>query len=199
MLLPALLGCVGCGGGETRSNTIAIKLSHHTALKPDLVISPIELGYYQIRGNDADALNQQMIRLGPNGDDPKRERRAGTATWWISWRPVGECPKSQYRVHLITSYTLPRWTPPPSATIKLRARWRRFLANLRTHLDGHRQLAINAAVEIHSALNALPPQPCHSLRARALSAARLILARYRAAERNYDRTTNYGETQKAQL
>lgn len=153
--------------------------------------------YYQVTGNTARDLFQQMRTLGPV-DEVTGERFDGFTRWNISWSyRVGsegqECRLADADVSLDVVITLPKWEPAAKAKDKLVAGWPRYLSRLEAHEQGHRAIAIKAAEAVRAALDAAKPgRNCKHLMGELDRVAKEAIEPYRQVNRDYDRDTDHG-------
>jgi predicted secreted Zn-dependent protease len=155
--------------------------------------------FYDIRGSTAEDLYREMQRLGPEQDG---RRFHGHTAWTINWRytsqPSGSaCRATRVEVTAEITLTLPRWHAPPDAPAELRRQWDAYLAALRVHEEGHRDLAVAAARRVHSRLSGFRTSDCRDFNRDANAEGRRILDRLRADDRRYDEETGHGRTQGA--
>ncbi len=161
----------------------------------------VDTRHYDIHGDSAAELRQQMSRLGP----PDRDGRRYDAytKWYVAWhftyREVGgSCRIERVTTSVDVTYTLPRWRAPRTATPELRAHWDRYLAALQAHEHGHRDFGVHSAREVEQQLQSLPAHgSCRELEAAANAAGHRVLDKFRARELAYDRDTRHGATQGA--
>ncbi|KAA3652463.1 MAG: DUF922 domain-containing protein [Proteobacteria bacterium] len=124
--------------------------------------------------------------------------------WFIRWRTFwradnGLCRMQRVSTEVDIEFTLPDAIRLPRRT-ELRQRYAEYLAALRTHEQGHADLAVQAAREIEQALMAVPPHPdCDGLSAAANRRGNAIIDQTRARELAYDEATGRGRTQGASL
>src|SRR5947208_13598833 len=90
--------------------------------------------YYDIDGSSAGALRDQIRRLGPKDESGKSHD--ALTVWSLEWtygtaQRGDSCALRDVKVTLDVSVTLPRWTPPATATAQLKAPWRTYLRNVR--------------------------------------------------------------------
>jgi len=119
--------------------------------------------------------------------------------WRFQWDvlPSGMCAITSVHTTLKTTITLPRLLKWPGAD---RTEFDTYLAALTRHEEGHKQLWKNAANQIDQAIIQLGPRlSCDSLELDANRLGQSILDRTRAAEIEYDLSTNHGCTQGACL
>ena len=158
--------------------------------------------YYDIDGSSAGALRDQIRRLGPK--DESGTAHDALTVWSLEWtygtaRQGDSCALKDVRVTLNVSVTLPRWTPPATATSRLKDSWRTYLRNVRLHEAGHRTIAERNARELMAALTPLRGASCQSLSDEATRLAERIVADGRARNRAYDVQTKHGQTQGVEL
>jgi len=158
--------------------------------------------YYDIDGSSAGALRDQIRRLGPK--DESGSAHDALTVWSLEWtygtaQRGDSCALKDVRVTLNVSVTLPRWTPPATATARLKDSWRTYLRNVRLHEAGHRTIAERNARELMAALTPLRGASCESLANEATRLAERIVADGRARNRAYDVQTKHGQTQGVEL
>src|SRR5207249_10935235 len=105
---------------------------------------------YDIDGSSAGALRDQIRRLGPK--DESGTSHDALTVWSLEWGYAtahrgDSCALRDVRVTLNVSVTLPRWTPPATATARPKDSWRTYLRNVRLHESGHRTIAERNARE----------------------------------------------------
>lgn len=154
---------------------------------------------YRVTGSTAAELRRSMLSAGP-------EEEGGTwygyTTWNIRWRydyadGSGGCEIQDVDVAFRSRIRLPRWDPPDDADPALVSEWRSFVAALRDHEYGHRDIGARAARDVLRRLRSLRLDRCDGMEDRANAVAHRILDRYREREDEYDRETNHGERQGA--
>lgn len=154
---------------------------------------------YRVTGSTAAELRQSIWDEGPEVDG---RSWSGYTTWHVRWRydyatVSGECRMQTVDVSFRSRVRLPRWDPPDDADPRLVADWRAYVAALREHEYGHRDIGARAARDILHRLRSLRLDRCDGMEERANTLAHRILDRYREREDAYDRRTNHGERQGA--
>lgn len=151
----------------------------------------VSVEYYDIRGDRASELRQQMNRKGPRGYD-------AYASWYVRWRfdherSAGRCSIADASASVKVEITLPRWVDEDDADDALRERWQSYYTALVEHENGHRDFGIRAAREIEEALASVAAQSsCEAVTQTANRTGKRILAGIVAEEKAYDRDTNHG-------
>jgi len=157
--------------------------------------------YRDIRGNSVAALVASLDRLAIA--DTEGHRFYGNTHWELRWNfrvesDGGDCSISSVDVDLDVRTTLPRWNPPPLAHRDLVNRWNRFSKALKTHEDGHRTIAIEAAREIANRIGkTAPTRDCDRMKQTIGNLADRIMRDYKLKERRYDESTDHGRRQGA--
>jgi len=157
--------------------------------------------YRDISGDSQAALSAALERIAQSM--PVGHRYYADTHWQLSWNFRVEsdddgCHLSSATTALNVRTTLPRWTAPAKAPADLIKRWNAFSAALRTHEDGHRRIAVDAAQAIADRVNkAAPARDCATLKQAIGTLAQSILDDYRAKELDYDTTTDHGRKQGA--
>src|SRR5437867_1748950 len=145
--------------------------------------------YYDIDGSSAGALRDQIRRLGPKDESGKSHD--ALTVWSLEWsygtaQRGDSCALRDVKVTLDVSVTLPRWTPPSTASPKLTESWRTYLRNVKLHEAGHRTIAERNARDLTTALTTLRGTSCERLSDEATRMAERIVADGRARNRAYD-------------
>src|SRR5256886_16610864 len=143
--------------------------------------------YYDNDGSSAGALRDQIRRLGPK--DESGTSHDALTVWSLEWgyataQRGDSCALRDVKVTLHVSVTLPRWTPPATATAQLKDSWRTYLRNVRLHESGHRTIAERNARELMTALTALHGTSCNALSDQATRTAEQIVAGGRDTDRS---------------
>lgn len=126
----------------------------------------------------------------------------GYHRWRVRWEfryqsGAGSCEIIASTVYLESTVTLPRWRDRERADSALIAEWDRYIGALRTHENGHRDIAYRAAGEIQRALRRVRGPACGMVSAEANRIAGAILQRHQRLNREYDEETRHGEAQGA--
>ena len=125
------------------------------------------------------------------------------ASWYVNWRynyqsQGGRCGLNDVTVGVKVDLTYPRWQTPASFQQGLLDKWQRYMANLETHENGHKQNGLDAGSEI---LNTLSSQAsassCDEAATLANNSGYAIISKYGAQDTAYDDSTNHGATQGA--
>lgn len=155
--------------------------------------------HYDVTGSTAAEIRASMLALAPR---LAGRRTLGRHTWSIRWnyryrRVGGGCRMHDVRVVLISTTSIPRWSPPPGVPDTLIDQWNAFSAALAEHERGHRDISVASGREILAALRSLRAPSCIALETDARALGERILARYREQDARYDRETRAGRTQGA--
>ena len=155
--------------------------------------------HYRVSGSTPAELRTSMLASGP---EESGGRFYAYTSWHVRWRydyaPAGGvCRMDEVDVRFRSRIQLPRWDPPTDADDPTVAAWREFVAALREHEYGHRDIGARAARDILQRLRSMSVRRCENMSERANAEAHGILDLYRLEEDRYDRTTNHGETQGA--
>jgi predicted secreted Zn-dependent protease len=161
-----------------------------------------QVEHYEIRGTSAAQLRAEMSARGPTGPSGGR-RFDGYTRWNVSWRYTfksggGQCTIDRVTTEVKVTTTLPRWADEARADNPLRDQWRRYLAALTQHEDGHAQNGLGAARDIDAGIARLPAEPnCGAMGERANAAGQAVLRQYNQRDLDYDRETGHGRSQGA--
>lgn len=154
-----------------------------------------------------DLANATDLRRALSAASPIREGGRvyhGYTRWFVRWRSVwrvdnGLCRMQRVSTEVDIEFTLPKATRLPHDHAS-QQRYTDYLKALRTHEQGHADVAMQAAQQIKRALMAVPPQPdCDQLSATANARGHAIIEQARENERAYDDRTGHGRTQGAFL
>ena len=185
---------------------VAPRLDGYLPVQPQLAATGVETStirsYYDVAGSSAETILAQLRQLGP-GDSSGRW--AASTRWNVNWffpylpDPAG-CSAGPVGVKLDITFTFPRWNPPPETSRELVERWNRYLAAIETHEQGHFDIAVAGAQELHQALAGLrPAASCAELAQRARQTIDEVLGRIAQRQAEYDGQTRHGATQGAVL
>lgn len=163
---------------------------------------PVRFGravlYYEIGGDTPEELHRQLDTARPDlGDERWDAYTRWKARWTFAREQQGDrCRVSGARVELNLTFILPRWVPRTQPTEELEGRWRRFMAALVAHEEGHARVGLACAEELAGALARVPETgDCPSLDAYVDAEARRIIDRHGAEDAQYERATRHGATQ----
>lgn len=149
-------------------------------------------------------LLEEIRAKGPYSEKLGR-RVHGNTNWKITWRTSyltrgSLCLIGQAEVQVGITFTMPNWVNEISGGDTLKKKWREYYSALQEHENGHKQLSVDAALEIDRGIAALEPRAsCDALGKAANALGKRILAELRQRNADYDLTTNYGKTQGVRL
>ncbi|MGD8371157.1 MAG: DUF922 domain-containing Zn-dependent protease [Syntrophobacterales bacterium] len=175
-----------------------ISLASLVRAEPKVII---KYDYYDIRGNSANELRQQMNRFGIKWTNGKTYD--AFTSWRVRWNYQYNASERGCAIRSVATtvhivYRMPRWINYASAPYDLRDRWDIYIRALKVHEDGHRDFGIKAATEIERAIAVMTPRKtCEELGEEANGLGYRILEKYANEEKEYDARTNFGETQGA--
>ena len=158
--------------------------------------------FYEVKGSSAEELRRAMNLLGPRDD--KGERRDASTHWTVRWdyrhRAVaGVCYLTSFTTTLTVDTILPKWDGE-GAVPALQERWDDFLLALEEHEGGHADIGRRAAREIQERGSALSSaRSCPALVDAIKSTSKVLLARHRKEDAEYDRRTDHGRSQGARF
>jgi predicted secreted Zn-dependent protease len=161
-----------------------------------------QIVYYDVAGNSATALRQQMTAKGPLDDGKRFDAHTD---WYVKWnyryRPTASgCEFTSMDVSLSGTILLPRWNHADDASNALVQKWDTYLAALRLHENGHYAQGANAAKAIEAfARSSHGSGDCAAMVSEFNDQARAIVDKYKAQDAAYDRATDHGRTQGAQF
>jgi predicted secreted Zn-dependent protease len=157
-----------------------------------------EIRYYDVFGTTGKEIRREINLKGPIG---KRGKPVdGRTQWHVGWKyryspSAGGCQFTRIEVTLTGVITLPRWANErPTGT--LTDQWRRYLAALRRHEDGHYANGRRAAEEIEALGRSFRiADRCSAIAQAFKEQAHSIMEKYNAADRAYDLETRHGRTE----
>ena len=160
-----------------------------------------KIEYYDIEGISEKDLVCQLREKGC------RTKDGGTydsiTRWRITWdygydRTSRGCAADDFQASIAITYTFPRWVETDAMQAPLVDSWKRYLMNLVLHEKGHRDMAIDAVVDLSLDVADLPPFPrCSDLDRAIRSIARQRTEKLNEDSRTYDAATGHGATQGA--
>jgi predicted secreted Zn-dependent protease len=157
---------------------------------------------YEIDGSTPDELRAQMKRNGTTWNDGKIY--AALTTWDIRYHYEIKSADGRYSLDSIKTevdivFHLPRLVPQ-KASLQLTASWDDYLAHLKTHEFGHRDIAVGIGQEIYQGLSAL--SSASSKKELDEAANKLVREKFqhlKQAQVDYDQETHHGKKQGAVL
>lgn len=161
----------------------------------------IKYDYYDVRGSTAGELKEGMKIYGVRWNDGKRYD--AFTGWYVEWGYVFNsmgnlCAIEKVSTKVSVTYFLPRWKDSDGADPGLQERWDRFIDALRRHEEGHKEIAVEAALEIEKGVARLNSyKGCNALRNIADATAQEIIQIFIAQQEAYDERTKHGRTQGA--
>lgn len=158
---------------------------------------------YPIQGQTAKELHDQIKQ---HGHYENGERYAGFTQWTVTWHffykeiPNQGCGITSVSTDVKIVYLLPQWIDINSAPLELKNKWIKNMEALTIHEKGHGQHALLAAQKIEQALIRLPRQThCQLIENKAKQVAQSIISKYNKEDVKYDKQTNHGATQGANI
>ena len=169
------------------------------AVLPPAVTEKFE--YYEVCGCDEEALHCDLRKKCVRWDDG--HKYDSLTSWDVKWdheydRTSKTCTVNSFRPIVEITFRYPKWIMADNAPKPLVEKWDRYIRNLITHENGHRDRVLEAAADLSRAVDQLPPSPsCDDLdrNVRELFRARMKLMK--EDQRVYDETTKHGATQGA--
>ena len=191
----------GRGPGEIARTTLALlALCAASPVRSEPLVK-IAIRYYEVTGHSAGELRAQLDRLGPIGSDGRRYdgRTDWDARWSYSYSDsAAGCRIDRVTVSANITYTMPSWNGADSAPQPLREHWRGYLAALRRHEEGHRDLALEAARAIERGIREMPQTLlCQALPAALDALGQRTVEQHKKLDAEYDARTGHGTTQGA--
>ncbi len=157
--------------------------------------------YYEIKGFSAGELRDQLSQNGCEWDDGKKYD--ALTRWHLKWayetdRDSMSCYPGSFKVTLDIVFRLPKWVRTDDTINPLLDTWENYFHSLKTHENGHRDQAVEAAAELSRSVLKLPTViSCAELDRHVRDATRDLLVQLNADAREYDTATRHGMTQGA--
>lgn len=122
----------------------------------------IRAEYYEIYGETGFQVANTMAVISPVRGPFGKQHRASTH-WPINWQlwrkeTVDSCAISKVQAHVWITYTYPRWKNFRAALPELQEKWEAFMKALVRHEEGHKDIAVDAALEIQRAIREMEPR-----------------------------------------
>ncbi len=148
--------------------------------------------YYDISGNSADQLANEVVAKGP-----RPENKWSVASTDIRFvrsvarldRQGSSCRFKDVRYHVEIKFTAPRWVnKSDNDDAVLRSKWKRFSDHLKSHRSTRVKIAENFARQLERGFLSIPRQPsCTALVLRAKKLGERILMRHDKAQDSFTR------------
>jgi len=157
--------------------------------------------YYDVCGCNEKELQCDLKKKCIQWNDGKKYD--AVTTWDMKWdygydHDSQACAVDSFKVTVDIFFRYPRWVRTSETSPQLVEKWDRYMKNLITHENGHRDLAVEAAAKLSSAVAALnPPSTCVELDRRVRALYRARMAKLNEDQKAYDATTNHGVNQGA--
>lgn len=160
----------------------------------------IDTHYYQVYGTTPTEVRTQLNECGAkSGGEGYDAYTSYYINWAYNYQPIaGGCLVKDVAVGAKIDFFYPKWEDPGNAQAGLKENWQRYMNNLETHENGHKDIALAGAQAILDALVSLPTySTCDEAQSTANSTAQGIFNDYDARQEAYDAETNHGATQGA--
>ena len=172
-----------------------------TAGTPDSVIVGQKYEYYDVYGNTADQIRNQMNANGTRWDDG--QTYDSVTSWNLKWTydyscSNHSCRAGSFKTMVDITFRFPKWIQSSDTSPDLAQQWNTYMKNLVVHENGHRDMAVEAAHQLsRDALNLPPAASPEDLDREIQQMTATEMAKLNADEKEYDVTTVHGTTQGA--
>lgn len=150
----------------------------------------VSVGYYAIKGENFEELDQQIALHGPNVAGAGKALAATTVRMVPNFRfgnQNGACHVLDARVSVNAHVLLPKLATPEALKQALSQAWDNLEQYARLHESVHVSIADRHAEAAEKAILALPPEPdCSTLRARASAIFRKEMAEHERDQLQFD-------------
>jgi predicted secreted Zn-dependent protease len=154
--------------------------------------------YYEVSGDNIDAIMTQLDTHGPPDDTGERfhGRTDARIDWAFNLRSAGDgCAVRDVLTRLHVNLIMPRLA---TTDAEVREHFGEYVERLSFHEKGHIDNARKTAVEIDAALRALPPESsCKAMKEKANALGHRLFDVGAARDVAYDRSTDHGRIQGA--
>lgn len=151
---------------------------------------------YKIYGQSESELRESLNQASPCKEN-------GTTfdahtTWYVKWFFTWKYNDGVYKISTANSnveikFIMPEWSDKARAPKELQKKWENYYQALLSHEIGHRNIGVEAARAVVSAIkNVQPAINAQIIEKNANAAANRVLERYRTQEKEYDRETAHG-------
>lgn len=158
----------------------------------------IDVQHYELRGTTKAKLREEIASVRA----ARGMRNYGDTQWQIGTRydfatSGDDCEPTRVDVSLDLRVTLPRLRNPDALSPELQAEWRRFVRALREHETKHKQIAIDCAKQVSTALAAIGSVRCDRLAEAMQSATEEVTSTCHVRNADYDLRTGHGASEGA--
>ncbi|HVS58157.1 MAG TPA: DUF922 domain-containing protein [Candidatus Saccharimonadales bacterium] len=160
--------------------------------------------FYRVYGDTSAQIRQQIVWCAPTQFIGAGEAYSGQTDFWMGWsyryaQTATACQVTDVAVGLHVTQAYPEWQPTISAQPGLATQWQTFIANLKTHEQGHVSLGEQYAQTTLHDIQRMSAPSCTALVQAVDNRTSQEVAALNAANQHYDASTNHGATQGAIL
>jgi len=172
--------------------------SRNRVLRP-LINEKVE--FYEISWECDRDLQKGMRDKGCAWKDGKKYH--SLTSWSLKWdygynQTSLSCTAESFQPVIDINIRYPKWAKTGNPPAELQEKWDRFMTNLITHEEGHRDMVVEAASEAALAVMRLPPQAtCADLDREVKKLCHTRMKQLDEDSKNYDAETKHGLTQGA--
>ncbi len=153
--------------------------------------------YYQVFGDDAATLRQQIQRCGPQNEYAADSAYSLNWSYALRANDTGLCRVVGIKIGVRTSMLLPQRAITGNETASLVSSWQSFSASLMAHEIGHVTVAEQYAAQLLATLQAYPLGDCYTMSPAVEATAKAVAGQLVTAQHAYDVTTRHGASQGA--
>ena len=159
--------------------------------------------YYEVRANNEKDLRCQLTDHGCRWNDGKKYD--SVTSWYVTWdygynRTPRGCSAESFKATVDITFRFPKWVRTDDAPQTMVDKWDAYMKSLVTHENGHRDMAVSAAAELHREVASLRPAPsCADIDREVKLLCRERMERLNQEQKDYDATTVHGATQGAKF
>jgi len=202
LALPLMILALTSSATEVRVDVASVgrNLSDRkTTVLPPVITEKYE--YYEVCGCSEDELHCDLKQKCVTWNDG--HKYDSLTSWDMKWdhgydQASATCTINSFRPIVEITFRFPKWKRTDEAPQSLMEKWDRYVNNLITHENGHRDRVVEAASELsHAVAKLSPASSCADLDKSVRSLFRKHMEKMAEDQREYDETTKHGSTQGA--
>lgn len=162
----------------------------------------ITTNHYLVTGSTLREIRQSINQMRPGG---AKARTDALTTWNIKWQtqvsPVGgEYRLTSFSTTTTIIITMPSWKAPTNAAPQVMKKWLSYYSALQKHEVNHSKTGTQAAEALRKRIGEVGSDPDRTrLQQRIQQLADAVIAEFRKRDADYDRETDHGRKDGANL
>jgi len=180
-LCPVVLA-FGCASSTSVQDQISLVV-------PEGVTVDVTESTYAVFGRTIPDIWDSLNERGPAVDN---RIVSGAHSWRLTWdmrlaHSGAQCRADGLEIVMGTEITVPDWRQRVGSDPEVQNHWEEFARRIRVHEEQHREYALEAVRDLREAILAVRAPDCETVRQRIESQTNLIMDRYNALNRAFDR------------